>query len=80
MRKTLNLSRRLSSMLLTISTTHIPATDLGYILHKNPARLQTEALSFGKAHVFYPEANVDLCTNVSSEYWPWKANQLIPRL
>jgi len=56
MRKTLNLSRRLSSMLLTISTTHIPATDLGYILHKNPARLQTEALSFGKAHVFYPEA------------------------
>ncbi len=35
-------------MLLTISTTHQPATDLGYLLHKNPARLQTEDLSFGK--------------------------------
>jgi 3' terminal RNA ribose 2'-O-methyltransferase Hen1 len=49
-------------MLLAISTTHRPATDLGYLLHKNPARLQTEELSFGKAHVFYPEASVDLCT------------------
>jgi protein phosphatase len=35
-------------MLLTITTTHRPATDLGYLLHKNPARVQTEELSFGK--------------------------------
>ncbi len=49
-------------MLLTISTTHQPATDLGYLLHKNPARLQTEELSFGKAYVFYPEASADHCT------------------
>ena len=49
-------------MLLTISTTYQPATDLGYLLHKNPARLQTEELSFGKAYVFYPDASVDLCT------------------
>ena len=49
-------------MLLTVSTTHQPATDLGFLLHKNPARLQTEELSFGKAHVFYPEASDDLCT------------------
>jgi hypothetical protein len=28
-------------MLLTISTTYQPATDLGYLLHKNPARLQS---------------------------------------
>jgi hypothetical protein len=49
-------------MLLTISTTHQPATDLGYLLHKNPARLQTEELSFGKAYVFYPDASVDRCT------------------
>ena len=49
-------------MLLTISTTHQPATDLGYLLHKNPARVQTEDLSFGKAHVFYPEASPELCT------------------
>lgn len=26
-------------MLLTISTTHQPATDLGYLLHKHPTRL-----------------------------------------
>jgi 3' terminal RNA ribose 2'-O-methyltransferase Hen1 len=49
-------------MLLTVSTTHQPATDLGYLLHKNPARLQTEELSFGKAYVFYPDASVNLCT------------------
>lgn len=49
-------------MLLTISTTHSPATDLGYLLHKNPARLQTEEMSFGKMHVFYPEADTERCT------------------
>src|ERR1700759_3557910 len=49
-------------MLLTLSTTHKPATDLGYLLHKNPSRLQTEEMSFGKAHVFYPEASEDRCT------------------
>ena len=42
-------------MLLTLTTTHEPATDLGYLLHKNPSRMQTEELSFGRAHVFYPE-------------------------
>jgi hypothetical protein len=40
-------------MLLTISTTHQPATDLGYLLHKHPHRCQTFNLIFGKAHVFY---------------------------
>src|SRR6202035_204296 len=35
---------------------------LGYLLHKNPARMQTEELSFGKAHVFYPEADRTRCT------------------
>jgi 3' terminal RNA ribose 2'-O-methyltransferase Hen1 len=49
-------------MLLTISTTHQPASDLGYLLHKNPARLQTEELSFGNAYVFYPDASINLCT------------------
>jgi 3' terminal RNA ribose 2'-O-methyltransferase Hen1 len=49
-------------MLLTITTTHQPATDLGYLLHKNPARLQTAELSMGKAHVFYPEARPERCT------------------
>ena len=49
-------------MLLTISTTHKPATDLGYLLHKNPARAQAFDLTFGKAHVFYPEASEERCT------------------
>lgn len=49
-------------MLLTISTTHQPATDLGYLLYKNPSEVQSFKLSFGSAHVFYPEANADRCT------------------
>lgn len=49
-------------MLLTITTTYQPATDLGYLLHKNPARLQSFSLSFGRAHIFYPEASTDRCT------------------
>ncbi len=55
-------SARLKPMLLTISTMHRPATDLGYLLHKNPSRVQTEALPFGTAHVFYPEAHEERCT------------------
>jgi len=49
-------------MLLTITNTKAPATDLGYLLHKNPSRVQSFELSFGKAHVFYPEATNDRCT------------------
>ncbi len=49
-------------MLLTITTTHRPATDLGYLLHKHPGRVQGYDLSFGKAHVFYPEASEGRCT------------------
>ena len=49
-------------MLLTITSTTAPATDLGYLLHKNPSRLHTFPLSFGQAHVFYPEANRERCT------------------
>ncbi|MBW3599835.1 MAG: 3' terminal RNA ribose 2'-O-methyltransferase Hen1 [Planctomycetes bacterium] len=48
-------------MLLTISTTHAPATELGYLLHKRPGRFQSFDLSFGRAHVFYPEAAEDRC-------------------
>jgi 2-polyprenyl-3-methyl-5-hydroxy-6-metoxy-1,4-benzoquinol methylase len=49
-------------MLLTITTTHQPATDLGYLLHKNPARLQSVEITGGLAHVFYPEATAERCT------------------
>ena len=46
-------------MLLTLSTTYAPATDLGYLLYKNPARPQSFDLVFGTAHVFYPEASAE---------------------
>jgi 3' terminal RNA ribose 2'-O-methyltransferase Hen1 len=49
-------------MLLTLRTTATPATDLGYLLHKNPARVQSFDLSFGRAHVFYPEVSTESCT------------------
>jgi 3' terminal RNA ribose 2'-O-methyltransferase Hen1 len=49
-------------MLLTITTTYQPATDLGYLLHKNPARLQSLEITGGQAHVFYPEATAERCT------------------
>ncbi len=49
-------------MLVTLSTTHVPATDLGFLLHKNPARAQQVEVSTGTAHVFYPEADERRCT------------------
>jgi 3' terminal RNA ribose 2'-O-methyltransferase Hen1 len=51
-----------SFMLLTISTTHNPATDLGYLLVKHPARVHHFEFPFGKAHVFYPEVSDERCT------------------
>ncbi len=55
-------SRRHCGVLLTLSTTSRPATDLGFLLHKNPARPQSTSVSTGTAHVFYPEASEDRCT------------------
>ena len=49
-------------MLLTITTTYQPATDLGYLLHKHPERPQVFTLPFGTAHLFYPEASQERCT------------------
>lgn len=49
-------------MLLTVTTTHQPATDLGYLLGKNPARVQSFELAYGTAHVFYPVATEQQCT------------------
>ena len=49
-------------MLLTISTTYQPATDLGYLLYKHPAKVQVVDLSAGVAHIFYPEATHERCT------------------
>ncbi len=47
---------------MTLTSTHEAATDLGFLLRKNPERPQSFSLSFGKAHVFYPEATPDRCT------------------
>jgi 3' terminal RNA ribose 2'-O-methyltransferase Hen1 len=49
-------------MLLTLRTTHVPATDLGFLLHKHPDKVQSFDLSFGRVHVFYPEATEEGCT------------------
>jgi 3' terminal RNA ribose 2'-O-methyltransferase Hen1 len=46
-------------MLLTLATTGPAASDLSYLLHKRPDRLQSFDLSFGKAHVFYPEMSAE---------------------
>jgi RNA repair, ligase-Pnkp-associating, region of Hen1 len=51
-----------TSMLLLITTTLRPATDLGYLLHKHPARSHELELAFGRAHMFYPEATDERCT------------------
>jgi SAM-dependent methyltransferase len=49
-------------MLLTISTTARPATDLGWLLRKHPDHVQQFEQSFGTAWVFYPEATEERCT------------------
>ncbi|MBF6351321.1 3' terminal RNA ribose 2'-O-methyltransferase Hen1 [Nocardia flavorosea] len=54
-------------MLLTITCTReadgaTPATDLGFLLHKNPERVQEFGLSYGTAHMLYPQATADRCT------------------
>jgi len=49
-------------VLLTITTTHRPATDLGYLLFKHPDRVSEFPQSFGDAWVFFPEASEERCT------------------
>lgn len=49
-------------MLLTLTSTTPPATDLGHLLRKHPGRVHSFDLSFGKAQVFYPEATEERCT------------------
>jgi 3' terminal RNA ribose 2'-O-methyltransferase Hen1 len=49
-------------VILTMSTTHTPATDLGYLLHKHPDRAQSVDVASGTAHVFYSVATEQRCT------------------
>src|SRR5581483_2404785 len=51
-----------NDMLLTITNRTTPATDLGFLLRKNPENIHSFELSYGKATVFYPEANSNTCT------------------
>ncbi len=48
--------------MLLLTTTHQPATDLGYLLHKNPARVHRVELSCGEAIVVFPEASEERCS------------------
>ncbi|MEO6052756.1 MAG: hypothetical protein ABIP97_01975 [Chthoniobacterales bacterium] len=57
-------------MLLSLTTTHTPATDLGFLLHKNPARVHERALSFGKARVIYSEASDEKCQKIGKNIFP----------
>lgn len=54
--------RPIETMLLSLTTTHRPATNLGYLLYKNPTAVRSVDMWFGQAHVFHPEANEDWCT------------------
>jgi 3' terminal RNA ribose 2'-O-methyltransferase Hen1 len=49
-------------MLLTLTSTSPPATDLGFLLHKNPASVRSVSMSWGVAHVFYLAAEAGRCT------------------
>lgn len=49
-------------MLLTLTTTEPPATDLGFLLHKHPDRVQSFEVTAGQARVFYPRAERRECT------------------
>ena len=48
-------------MFLSVATTHQPASDLGFLLHKHPDRLHQVELGFGNAWLFYPEATDARC-------------------
>lgn len=49
-------------MLLSITTTTRPATDLGWILAKHPDRTHSTRTSHGWAHVFFPEVSEERTT------------------
>ena len=49
-------------MLISITSTAEPATDLGFLLHKNPANLHSLGLPFGMVRVFYTNAELRVCT------------------
>ena len=49
-------------MNLTITTTHKQASDLSYLLHKHPGRVQQVEIAGGVAHIFYTEVSEERCS------------------
>jgi 3' terminal RNA ribose 2'-O-methyltransferase Hen1 len=49
-------------VLLTLTTTRAPATDLGYLLVKHPDKVHAFDVPTGTAYVLFPEAGPDRCT------------------
>jgi len=49
-------------MLLTITSTRRPASDLSFLLHKHPDKIQQVEITAGVAHIFYPEVSEEKCT------------------
>lgn len=52
----------LQGVLLTITSTARPASDLGFLLHKHPDKVQSFDIAAGVARVFYPRADAVACT------------------
>jgi 3' terminal RNA ribose 2'-O-methyltransferase Hen1 len=55
-------ARQTAPVLITLTTTARPASDLGYLLHKHPDRAQAFGVAAGTAHVFYPVVTDGECT------------------
>jgi 3' terminal RNA ribose 2'-O-methyltransferase Hen1 len=51
-------------MYLSVATTHHPASDLGYLLHKHPESRHEAELPFGTAYLFYPTVTDERCEAV----------------
>ncbi|MGB0748424.1 MAG: 3' terminal RNA ribose 2'-O-methyltransferase Hen1 [Magnetospiraceae bacterium] len=51
-------------MYLQIATTHQPATDLGFLLRKNPENVHRSSQWFGQTVLFYPQADETRCEAV----------------
>src|SRR5436189_4228694 len=49
-------------VLITLTTTHVPAPDLGYLLVKHPDRVHAVDVAGGRAHVWFPEVTESRCT------------------
>jgi 3' terminal RNA ribose 2'-O-methyltransferase Hen1 len=49
-------------MFISMTTTYVPATDLGYLLHKHPDKMHKRTSSQSVNYCFFSEASVERCT------------------